>query len=211
MEGRKALAGMAISAVALAAAGELLSPGSTRDFLANVPAAAASLQMHPGYNWGRQMTPTAFMRTLLGADSHVATIAGHAVSAAILVVVGWKAWTLRREHTDGNRVRAIVLAFLAMPLCAPYFMDYDLLLLVVPLAMLVVCGQAHFAAIAGAVLWLATWINVDLVAATRVNGVVLLLIAFVGAVVIWFRRDLQPVGVKDLRPRHSLTLEPACP
>lgn len=227
MEGRRALLGMVISAVVLAAAGEILSPGATRDFLTAVPAHAASLQMHPGYNWGRQMTPTAFLRTMLGADSKAATLAGHAISAALLVVVGWKAWTLRsaantpgavppghanaenaidlkidsvvrfggtdvhrlssatrghsprHEMLDGARIRAIILAFLTMPLCAPYFMDYDLLLLVIPFAMLVSQGRVRLAVIAGAALWLATWVNVELVAAMGVNGVVVLLGAIV--------------------------------
>lgn len=184
LEGRRALAGMLLTSLALLAAGELLSPGLTWQFLTQVPQQAGLLQLHPGYNWGRQMTPTAALRALLGVESRVAVVVGHVVSVAIVLLVGWAAWRVRC-HTAGssnavapsaNRQRVIALAFTAMPLCAPYFMDYDLLLMVIPVALLSGLGWTRSIVGPGVVLWLILYLNVDLVAATHINAAVLCLL-----------------------------------
>lgn len=219
VEGRRAVAGLVIGGLAVLIAGEAMASGSTFDFLTRVPASAAVFQQHPGYNWGRQMTPTAFLRTLMGPGSPSATAAGLAVSITILALVLFTAWRVTRNEPSGvrgalgTRTPIIALSFTAMPLVVPYFMDYDLLLLVIPAALLLSIGQRRAVAFAGLALWLMAYLNVDLTAATDVNGMVLVLTTLVLLQCRWLlrRAHVLPVAVDNLAPAQPLPFQPACP
>jgi len=211
-EGRRAIAGLAVGGLAVLLAGEVIAPGSTLTFLTTVPGHAAYFQQHSRYNWGRQMTPTAMLQSWLGPASPAAGIAGCVVPLAFIAALALltRRWTCAR-CSGLPQDRPIVLAMLAMPLCAPYFMDYDLLLMVIPMALILKDGRTRFVAIAGGPLFLLLYLNVDLVALTGVNAVALWMLAVV-AVLVCDRRFVEgPVRGDDLGPTHSLSLQPACP
>lgn len=210
--GRRAVAGLVVGGLAMLVLGELVAPGSTAAFVRAVPSAVAAVQAEPGYNWGRQVTPTAFWRTIAGpGGARWVTAAAAATTLAVLATLAATAWRHRRAaepadvlgradvagQADVVRLPDLVgLAVLALPLSAPYFMDYDLLLLVAPAA--VALGAAHrrrsarparqVAGVVGwAALWLAAYANVDAVASVGVNVVPLVTVALFATAVrsVW--------------------------
>lgn len=177
--GWRAVAGMAAGGLSLLAIGEIASPGLTYGFLTGVPKIAAGVLSDPSYNWGRQLTPMAAWRVVLGQASSTVTVLSTVTSVVVLVVVARTAW--RSRHGAG-RDAAIATAVVAAPMVAPYFMDYDLLLLVIPAALtLGTAGGGWKATIPWAALWVVAYVNVDLVRTVGVNGVTFLM----AGILVW--------------------------
>ena len=133
-QGWRALAGATLSAGSLTAIGEILLPGSFRDFLRNLtPNFHAMLAAHP-YLWARHVTFRGFWQVVLGqfAPAHAASLAVVlAIACSIPVALLLCACVLRSRGAQSmDRVIAAVIA--ASPLIMPYYVDYDLLLLAIP-------------------------------------------------------------------------------
>jgi hypothetical protein len=201
--GRRAVAGLAVGGLAMGVLGEVVAPGSTVGFVRALPDGVAAFQVEATYNWGRQVTPTAFWRSAAnrwfglpaGQAAEWARYLGTATSAIALVVLVASAWAARagRWHAEaGGRLASCrgpangpdigrgypgpldltALTVLALPLLAPYFMDYDLLLLAVPAAHALGASRRRAttrSAVGWALLWAATAANVDAVATFGLN------------------------------------------
>ncbi|MDB5295588.1 MAG: hypothetical protein JWO31_1571, partial [Phycisphaerales bacterium] len=229
-EGRQAVLGMAVGVALLAAAGEAVAPGWIGAFRESVPAAVATLRELPGYNWGRQVTPTSFWRVLLDGPGTAATALGIASSALAVLSVAFAAWRAKApadnagalndaggRRRDAARNAAISTAALALPLAAPYFMDYDLLLLAVPAAMALGSPRSHsrIVLLGWLALWVAAYLNVDAVATWRV-GLVAPVVATLAAAGVWptFRSGVGGLGRRgraDTIPGPGVTTAQAPP
>jgi hypothetical protein len=137
--GFRAVLGAAATGAVLVLIGETVIPGSTVNFIYQLPAALAVVQEKSGYPWSRQATLMAFWRTLLqGADAAGPTwpivrmlwavsVAG--VMAMLAITARWVR-TASGNHRPAAAQRWLAVAVACVPLVMPYYMDYDLLLLV---------------------------------------------------------------------------------
>jgi hypothetical protein len=157
--GWRAVAGAAVTGGMLGIATLAAMPGALQDYLAKLPASLPHLRAVASYPWERQVTAQGFVRLLLqgrggGPPRPLVALLGWlgvAVAAAGVAVVLGKAWMDRRRGSGGlspaARDRTLAAAVTAMPLLMPYYMDYDLLLLVVPAVLLTAerCAGADLA------------------------------------------------------------------
>ncbi|HEX8913324.1 MAG TPA: glycosyltransferase family 87 protein [Humisphaera sp.] len=171
-QGRRALAGLLLGGGGWLLLGEVLARGSTLAFLRDVPPIVREIQSL-GFNWGRQVTPTTFLRVLPGVPLAVATWVGAAISLAVVTAVA--RFAVRRRGSDGAD-RVIAAAVAALPLAAPYFMDYDLLLLAVPAALTLRSAPRRTTVALWAALWVVAFVNIDLVQVLGLNAVVPVLV-----------------------------------
>jgi alpha-1,2-mannosyltransferase len=114
------LVGFSITVAILVLANAFLMPGTLGAFVTNVPSLTAATMQAPRYAWHRQATLVSFWRMLLqGPGGPTAmlpsVLAGLDILGLVLLCI------LLRARLG------VLLA--AVPLCMPYFMDYDLLLL----------------------------------------------------------------------------------
>ena len=209
-DGRRALVGVLASGAALLLAGELLSPGSTVRFLTDVPRVVAAAHGSPGFNWGRQVTPTSFWRSLLGGPGTPASVLGYGTSLIVACVVAAFARAQWRGNAGPERPSTdavLAAAVIALPLAAPYFMDYDLLLLAVPAALALAAGRPPVCLlVAWALLWPAAYLNVDAVDAAGVGVVAPLLGGLLAGT--WAIARLGRRGRSDTMPAGEAS---ACP
>lgn len=150
--GWRALAGIGVTGLALLAIQELSMPGSTRMYLHQLPINLAVMQVDAPYLWERHVTLKAFWRLLLqGREAGEMSTAALAawVGSSVLVAFGLLAavrntWKTRHDdafigHTKAiQRDRLIAATIAAMPLLMPFYFDYDLLLLAVPMTLVAV-------------------------------------------------------------------------
>jgi hypothetical protein len=169
-------------------------PGALGDFFSRVPANMAEFQRtHPPL-WHRHVTIEGLIRTLIpsftGDAIHIASVASIVAVVAFLGRAWWQTRSQPGRNETVNELshdRFIALVLLAMPLAAPYFVDYDLLLLAIPAVLIsremLLTPDASPAARGLRVLgpitlvWLA--VNPPLAGATGLNLTVPLLIALV--------------------------------
>jgi hypothetical protein len=135
--GRRALAGVFITVMALLIINLCTLPGTLGDFLHKLPPIVADLQNDPHYNWGRQVTLQSFWRLLIEGKTRGATPAlpralGWVCSAAVGLFLLSKVRSVVRGNADFPAAPLFAAAIVSMPLLMPYYMDYDLLLLAVP-------------------------------------------------------------------------------
>ncbi|HEX8913323.1 MAG TPA: glycosyltransferase family 87 protein [Humisphaera sp.] len=138
----RAVAGIALSAGLLVGASLVAMPGAWADYLTKLPTLIPSLRTDRPYFWERQVTFVGFWRLLLlgragGPNPLLVTAlwaAGAAVIGALLATPAWRA--VRGRLSGIGRDRWIAATVAASPLLMPYYMDYDLLLLAVPVTLL---------------------------------------------------------------------------
>jgi hypothetical protein len=161
--GRRALIGLLIGGAALSIACEWTMPGSIGTYLARLPQNVEMMREGNHFPWHRHATPGAFFHRLL-ADANFAAWLARAVAGAFALAV--LVAIVRRR---GPRDALIAASIAAMPMMMPYFVDYDLMLLAVPLAL--VAPHARSKALAGvAIAWyLGLYVATGLAAATPVN------------------------------------------
>jgi hypothetical protein len=133
--GWAAVAGLAITGVALLAITAVALPGSLGDWLHRLPANVRFMQVEHAYLWDRHVTIKAFWRLLLqgtaaGAPRTLTTVLTDLTVAVIAAPLAWAA--LRARGDRDRRDRLIGATVAAMPLLMPFYFDYDLLLLAVP-------------------------------------------------------------------------------
>jgi alpha-1,2-mannosyltransferase len=149
--GRRAVAGLAITGAFLLAVTLFTLPGSLSLYLSQLPLNLAAMQVEAPYLWERHVTLKAFWRLLFqgAAPGEMSPAAAGAWIATWLLVAGglaWAAWRwLGRDRSDvafdevtaAVRLdRLIAATIVTMPLLMPFYFDYDLLLLAIPLTLL---------------------------------------------------------------------------
>jgi hypothetical protein len=133
--GWRLLTGFTIAGVTTLLLNVLLLPGTLLQYIWQLPANLHAIQFAHAYIWERQITLGGFWHLLLqgrGPSSttpavFILTLAFQAFLAAGLIYAFWK--------TRGDRTQFLIAAFTATPLVMPYFLDYDLLLLAVPVTL----------------------------------------------------------------------------
>ena len=119
-------------------------PGTLTEFAIRLPANLHAVQFEQPYLWHRHATFVGFFRFAFqgngAGETHgwisLLSFSCLAATLAVLSAAWWKLRTfVRGEDGDLALDRFIALVILATPLTMPFFFDYDLLLLAVPLVL----------------------------------------------------------------------------
>ncbi len=182
--GPPAVAGLAVTGLALLLTTRLGLPGSLTDWVHQLPANVRYMQVEHAYLWDRHVTLKAFWRLLLqgtaaGEMTPLATALTGVSLAAVAVPLAWAA--VRARGRADRRDRLITATVCAMPLLMPFYFDYDLLLLAVPAALYAADARRDprlTAAWVGLYGWL--FVNAAIASRLHVGGAALLLAGVTG-------------------------------
>jgi hypothetical protein len=188
--GVRALVGIATTAGTLGLITLLFLPGTLTDYIQHLSGALPYADATRPYAWSRQVTLQGFARVLLPADAAESAWLAKAIWLALLALLAtWLARAIIRLAKTSSlptlaRDRAIALTILAMPLLMPYYMDYDLLLLAIPITLLAaerMNGEAARRTLTWnwAVFYACTFFNTSIADATRISLSVVLLCGLV--------------------------------
>jgi hypothetical protein len=149
--GVEAVVGFGTVAIGLLALTAWALPGTIAAYLHQLPPTIHWLQMELPYNWGRQTTLQGFWRLAIqghaaGPTVFSAKVLAWAGAAAFGIPLALATWRTRGGDWADRR-RLIAAAIAATPLIAPYYMDYDLLLLAVAATLTI--AEQDFPLIAG--------------------------------------------------------------
>lgn len=201
--GSRALLGLTFTGLATLSLTVHTLPGTLGDWLTRLPNNLRALQVDQPYLWERHVTLRAFWRLLLqGYETGIVQTSVVVVASVLsvllvggLLLAAYRQARLTRPdtpwHTDTRSIRRnrlISATIVVAPLVAPFYFDYDLLLLAIPATLLARerllirdadrRGRLHDYAVGLMVLTYAwTMFNPALTQATHVNGTVLLLTA----------------------------------
>jgi hypothetical protein len=135
--GWRATAGVACTGVALLAVTLLHMPGALEAFLFKMPANLAAFQETNQYYWERHITFKGLWRLLFQGHQRGPTapvvVALWALSTVVLG--GGLLWVLGRWRGRVTEDKAIAATIVCSPLVMPFYFDYDLLLMAVPVAL----------------------------------------------------------------------------
>lgn len=140
--GWRALVGLAVTGFVLLAITLVSMPGCLGDFLFRLPPILHWLQVESPYAWGRQVTFQSFWRLLIqgqvrGETTLLVKILWWLSSGLMATAIGAAGWKFfKGNRSPISRDRVIAAAIVSMPMIMPYYMDYDLLLLIIPAALL---------------------------------------------------------------------------
>lgn len=194
--GWRALAGMALTGIALLVITLITLPGCLSEFRSQLPLIIHYLQQEAPYHWGRQVTFQCFWRILIQGHEPAETLLivrllTWACSSGFLIALAWA--VIRNMRTPGgaiDRDHLLSAAIVTMPLVMPYYMDYDLVLLAVPAVLLarewVTSGTEprsrsdRWLLAAWVIFYVATFANPALAEQTRINLTVVALAAVAG-------------------------------
>ncbi|MCS7034457.1 MAG: DUF2029 domain-containing protein [Phycisphaerae bacterium] len=229
--GWRALAGVLLSGAGLLAVQELSMPGSTRLYLQQLPLNLAVMQVESTYLWERHVTLKAFWRLLWQGrgpgELSLPTLIAWAATGSLLLLGLLAAlrntWAARVDDAFGGHTRAIqrdrliAASIASMPLLMPFYFDYDLLLLAIPLTLFASerlrranepmhpHDRLLMLIAAGLYLWL--MVNPGLARDAQINVTVLAILAMAGLLLARACRDStlvepQPVGQPVPRLAH---------
>ena len=143
--GWSALGGLCVTGAALAAISLVALPGSIGDYMHLLPANVHWMQVENSYLWERHVTLKAFWRLLLqGREAGEPFVITQILTwMSVAAVVGGLLWAIFRVGPWRNGIdnlvlqqdRLIAATIAAMPLLMPFYFDYDLLLMAVPLTL----------------------------------------------------------------------------
>jgi hypothetical protein len=177
-------------AVAVGAAMLALGPATSWEWL-HLAARAATWDEQNGISLYGMFGWNAFLRGLFGVEFPLArTLMTLTLIAATTVLA---ARTVPELIRRGGHASAFICMLAAMVLASPHFYAHDLLILAVGvLALFLSPGQQErsFGLLAAAVLWVATYLHLDILGATRLNVVVLVLASTVLSGALQCRRQL---------------------
>ncbi len=220
--GRRALIGVGITGLLLLLVTLLAAPGALDHYLRSTGPTLQHLRESGRFVWNRHVTFNAFwhyaLQGRIAFDSFTAgaltalCVAGFALPLLVLV---WRARASASPARSAgpSRDRLIAATITTMPLLMPYYVDYDLLLLAVPLV-LFVRGWLHECSGAGRVsdrwiarswlvLYLWLFLNPGLTGQTQVNfGVIALSIVCAQTIRRALQRNYQdePVQLRAAVP-----------
>ena len=218
--GWSALAGLTITGAILLVTMLIAMPGSLTDWLHQLPANVHWMQVENAYLWERHATLKAFWRLLLqgreaGEPKIITTVLTWLSLAAVggglvwTIIHGWK----NRLGIDAviRRDRLIAATITAMPLLMPFYFDYDLLLLAVPVTLYAaeriyapdrINRNDRWFTASWVVLFLWLFVNPAFALHTHVSGTVLLLGAVTALSIRRVNRvDAEALPILVLRPQ----------
>ncbi len=133
--GWKTLAGVACTGTILLSVTLWHMPGALEAFLFKMPANLVGFQENNAYYWERHVTFKAFWRLLLqGHGTGVtAPLAVALWTISTLLLAGGLVWLLAKRSTSEDN--AITATIVCSPLIMPFYFDYDLLLMAVPIVL----------------------------------------------------------------------------
>lgn len=140
--GWRAALGYAITVVILLGLNLLILPGSLTTFLHQLPLNLDVVQSQIGYPWERHVTFKAFWRVLIqgneaGMTCRLASSLGVACAGMMGALLARTALRARTAGiTTSTRDALIAVTIAITPLLMPFYFDYDLLLLAVPMVLL---------------------------------------------------------------------------
>jgi alpha-1,2-mannosyltransferase len=137
--GLPALAGLAATGTTLLSINVLALPGTLSDYLHRLPAIVHWMQIEHAYLWERHVTLKAFWRLLFHgreAGESLPLTAG-LTYLSLTIAGGALLFAIYRARAKGGacRDRLIAATIVTMPLLMPFYFDYDLLLLAIPLTL----------------------------------------------------------------------------
>ena len=205
--GWPALVGCAVGLSVLAIATLCFMPGTISGYLHALPPLLQMIQERPQYNWGRQVTPQGFWRLLLqghsGGGARPITTLLITISVAVaLIAFTWVLWRSRANVTRRDQI--IIITICGSPVLMPYFMDYDLLLMAIPAAIIAVSwvqeglprGIGRYAPAAWSLLFISLYVNPGMSGQTRLNlaAVLTAITAIISSQSVWIpsTRSSQP-------------------
>jgi hypothetical protein len=217
--GWASLGGLCVTGAILLATTLIALPGSLTDWLHQLPANVRWMQEEHAYLWERHVTLKAFWRLLLqGREAGEATVLTSVMTYLSMAIIagGLVAAAIRLRRTEDpalrpvHRDRLITATITAMPLLMPFYFDYDLLLLAVPLTLYAIERIAHPEiarpsdsrfTLAWTLLFMWLYFNPAIALHTHISGTVILLTA---TTIIAIHRARQPedltLPVMVLRP-----------
>ncbi len=137
--GWSAFTGLCVTGAVLTAICLIALPGTLHDYMHLLPANVRWMQVENSYLWERHVTLKAFWRLLFqGREAGEPFVITQILTwLSVTAVVGGLAWAIVRSRgeKDIRRDRLIAATIAAMPLIMPFYFDYDLLLLAVPLTL----------------------------------------------------------------------------
>jgi hypothetical protein len=137
--GWRSLLGLALTGGALLLVNVLTLPGSLTDYLHRLGPNVHYMQVEHPYLWERHPTLKGFWRLLLqGFATGEASMAVRLLSGVCCTLLGGAlliAAVLFRRSTGLVRDRLIAATIAVMPLVMPFYFDYDLLLLAIPVVL----------------------------------------------------------------------------
>src|SRR6185437_14578772 len=194
--GWRALAGMALTGLALLLVTLITLPGCLSEFRSQLPLIIHYLQQEAPYHWGRQVTLQSFWRILIQGHEPAETLpivrllTGACLAGFLAALAGAVIRNFKSPRGANERDRLLSAAIVTMPLVMPYYMDYDLVLLAVPAVLLarewVTSGAKQrsrsdrWLLAAWVMFYVATFANPALAEQTRINLTVVALAAVAG-------------------------------
>jgi hypothetical protein len=219
-QGPRALLGLMTTGAVLLAITVIALPGTLGAFLHQLPANVRFMQVDHAYVWERHATLKAFFRLWFqgrgaGEATLLVTVLATGTSAAL---GGYLLWTLLRggSATSSRRTTpdAMIAATIAtMPLLMPFYFDYDLLLLAVPITLFAGANLnsqfPNLRSLTAAFLALYLWseINPGVAGSTRVNLNVPLLFVVATLLISWAKRQTAATN-SGLLADEPITLPP---
>ena len=214
--GWAAVGGLAVTGAGLLLVTLVALPGTLGDWLHQLPVNVRTMQLDHAYMWDRHVTLKAFWRLLLqgtaaGEAKPLTALVTTATVTAVAVGMLWAAMSARRD--PARRDRLIAATVVATPLLMPFYFDYDLLLLAVPLTLYAIDpARDRRLTIAWVVLFLVLFVNAPV--ASRLHVVpATVAVALVAGMSIRraVRTDAMPAAGKapDVHPGLRLTVTAA--
>lgn len=132
--GRRAVLGLGVTAVVTLLVTVYAMPGALAEYFRTLPLNVDWIQNQHAYNWGRQATFLGFWRLLIQGREvgPIVPTVRLLWGACALAVAAALAVVFFRSRRNRSRDRLITASIACAPLLLPYYLDYDLLLLVVP-------------------------------------------------------------------------------
>lgn len=136
--GPRALLGVGCTGVVLLVVTNTTMPGALGAFLLDMPANLTAFQEKNTYYWERHVTFKALWRLMIQGHATGPTATSVVVlwTTCTLALGGWLLKTLwRRDGQLFTEDRAIAATIVCSPLLMPFYFDYDLLLLAIPITL----------------------------------------------------------------------------
>jgi hypothetical protein len=220
--GWPALVGLSITGVVLLVTTVVAMPGSLWDWLHLLPANVRWMQIDHAYLWERHVTLKSFWRLLLqGREAGEPMLITTVLTWGSLAAVGGSLVVamLRGRRAEFSELRSVYrdrligATIAAMPLLMPFYFDYDLLLLAVPITLYAAERIAHpqlvqpqdrWFTMGWSMLFVWLYFNPAIALHTHVSGTVILLTC-VSAMSIRrvMRQEILEMPSIVLRPNQS--------
>jgi len=135
--GWRALAGLIVTGVLLVLLSISISPEALPAYIHAISSQVEWMQANGHFPWSRHVTSLAFFHRLLGPVEHLPTLFTRCLAGIVSVglLIALLTAAIRNRHHAAMQDRIIVVTLLSTPLIVPYFVDYDLILLAIPMTL----------------------------------------------------------------------------